>query len=131
MIRRSVARDDEPMKVMIVDDHEKMRTTLRLVVDSAGSGPHEYCECRNGAEAVATYAAFRPDAVLMDVSMPEKDGLTAAQEIIASDPKASIIMITMHPVEEYAEASRRAGAMTIVSKERLSELTGVLEGIKK
>lgn len=131
MTRRGASRHGGTMKLMIVDDHEKMRSTLRVVVDSAGFGPHEYYECRNGTEAVKSYSAFRPDAVLMDISMPEMDGLTAAQEIIASDPKASIIMITMHPVEEYAEASRRAGALSIVSKEHLSELKEVLQGIKK
>ncbi|MCK9408452.1 MAG: response regulator transcription factor [Bacteroidetes bacterium] len=114
------------MKILIVDDHDKMRIWVRSVIDTFGIGPNEYTECRNGEEAVAAFLLVRPDAVVMDISMPVMDGLMATRKIVDADPQSKIVLFTQLPVEEYVEAAARARAHSIISKEDLLKLREVL-----
>ncbi len=78
-------------KIMVVDDAQFMRVRLTKLLSGHG---YEVTEAENGDQAVKTYRAFKPDAVLMDITMPEKDGLEALAEIRGFDPNAKIIMLT-------------------------------------
>lgn len=113
--------------MLIVDDHPGMRTQVRLVVEQTHAGPHRFRECGNGAEAVAAYREFAPDAVIMDIAMPVMDGLAATRAIRAEHDDAVIVLMTQWPPEEYAEASREAGAASLVGKEKLMVLGTVLQ----
>ena len=76
-------------KVLVVDDAAFMRVRAAKVLEEAG---HEVAQAENGHEAVKQYAEWRPDAVLLDITMPEMDGLTALKEIRKIDPSARVAM---------------------------------------
>ncbi len=78
-------------KILVVDDAEFLRVRLTKMLVSDG---YEVLQAENGLVAVNTYKETRPDVVLMDVTMPEMDGLAALKEIIGFDAKARVIMLT-------------------------------------
>ncbi len=119
------------MRLLIVDDNDAMRACIRNVAELTDGGGHEIHECRNGAEAVAEYALWRPDAVVMDIEMPVMDGLAATREICRRDSHAVIVHVTQWREEEYREYSERAGAVSIVGKERLTDLPDVLSSVSR
>ncbi len=99
-------------RILIVDDTDISREMLRWTLSNAG---YEIAgEAANGQEAIAMYAALKPDLVTMDVTMPVLDGISALKKIIASDPKARVIMVTSAdaPFESvpFPVSSKVAGA---------------------
>lgn len=112
------------MSFLIVDDNSVMRRTIRRIV---GEYAGEIIECDDGAKAFSVYQKYLPDWVLMDVEMPEKDGLTAAREICGEFSAAKIIIVTKHGDAEMREAARNAGAIGYVVKENLLELHGIIK----
>lgn len=110
------------MSFLIVDDNRVMRRMIRRVISEFAD---EINECKDGAEALSAYERFKPDWVLMDVEMPEKDGLTATREIFTAYPKAHIVIVTKHGDAEMRDAAARAGACGYVMKENLLELRGI------
>src|SRR5262245_11357909 len=103
---------------MIVDDHSRMRALLRQIVVAHDD---EFVECRDGTEALAIYARTRPDWVLLDLSMPRLDGLSAATELTRNYPDARIIIVTQDDTPETREAAERAGAVAYVLKESVTD----------
>lgn len=99
--------------VMIVDDAQFMRVSLSKLLTGLG---YKVVEAENGAQAVQTYQAVIPDAVLMDVAMPEKDGLEALAEIYSFDPKAKVIMLAAVGQESTILQAVKAGAKDYVVK---------------
>jgi two-component system, chemotaxis family, chemotaxis protein CheY len=100
-------------KILIVDDAEFLRVRISKML--VGSGL-EVIEADNGLNAVNTYKANRPDAVLMDVTMPEMDGLTALKEIRAFDANARVVMLTALGQESVVLEAVKAGAKDFVVK---------------
>lgn len=100
-------------KVMVVDDAQFMRVRLTKLLVGHG---YEVVEAENGAQAVLTYQAAKPDVVLMDVTMPEKDGLEALADIRAIDPTAKVIMLTALGQESMVVQAVQAGAKDYVVK---------------
>ena len=80
------------MRVMIVDDAIFMRLTLKQIVESEGF--EVVAEASNGMEAVTFYKTERPDLVLMDITMPDMDGIEALRQIHEYDSNAEVIMIS-------------------------------------
>ncbi|MBI3762771.1 MAG: response regulator, partial [Chloroflexi bacterium] len=80
-----------------------------------GSG-HEVLEADNGVNAVSAYKTARPDAVLMDITMPEMDGLAALKEIRAADPNARVVMLTALGQESVVLEAVKSGAKDFVVK---------------
>jgi two-component system chemotaxis response regulator CheY len=78
-------------KILVVDDAAFMRVRAAKVLQDNG---HEVAQAENGLDAVKQYAEWRPDAVLMDITMPEMDGLAALKEIKKLDPAARVAMVT-------------------------------------
>src|SRR5438067_997463 len=78
-------KEDSMARVLVVDDAAFMRVRAAKVLQDSG---HEVEQAENGLEAVKKYAEWRPDAVLMDITMPEMDGLAALKEIKKIDPAA-------------------------------------------
>ena len=77
---------------------------------------HEVAEAENGREAVSKYAEWRPDAVLMDITMPVMDGLAALKEIRKLDPAARVAMVTAMGQQAIVLEALRAGAKDFVLK---------------
>lgn len=100
-------------KILIVDDAGFIRRWCTHALEGQG---HEVVEATNGREGVRTFEQFRPDAVLLDVSMPVMDGLTALQQIRALDPNARVAMLTSEGNMETVVEARRLGARDFVVK---------------
>jgi two-component system chemotaxis response regulator CheY len=101
-------------RVLVVDDAAFMR---KMVSDALSGGGHEIVgEAGNGAEAIERYQELRPDVMTLDITMPEKDGLAALQEIIAADPGAKVVMCSALGQESKVLESIKLGAKDFVVK---------------
>ena len=102
--------------VLVADDQSMVRAGFRMLL-SREPDIEVVAEAGTGREAVRLAAAVRPTVILMDIRMPELDGLAAAQEILAADPAARILMLTTFDLDEYIYAALRAGASGFVLKD--------------
>jgi two-component system, chemotaxis family, chemotaxis protein CheY len=101
-------------RVLVVDDAAFMR---KMVTDALSGGGHEIVgEAANGTEAVERFQELRPDVMTLDITMPEKDGLTALKEIIAVDPGAKVVMCSALGQESKVLESIKLGAKDFVVK---------------
>ena len=101
-------------RVLVADDAAFMR---KMVSDALVSGGHEVVgEAANGVEAVAQFRELRPDAMTLDITMPEMDGITALKEVLAFDPGAKIVMCSALGQESKVLESIKAGAKDFVVK---------------
>ena len=107
----------EPIRVLIADDQAMVRGSFRMVVDSE-PGLATVGEAGTGVEAVAMARGVRPDVVLMDIRMPEMDGIEAARQICADPgPGPRVLMLTTFDLDEYVYAALRAGASGFLLKD--------------
>ena len=101
-------------RVLVVDDAAFMR---KMVSDALTKGGHEVVgEASNGAEAVDRFQELRPEVTTLDITMPEKDGISALKEILAFDPSARVIMCSALGQESKVLESIKAGAKDFVVK---------------
>ena len=112
--------------VMIVDDAEFLRLRISRILTGNG---YQIVQADTGLSAVNLYLASRPDVVLMDITMPEMDGLTALREIKAIDPEARVIMLTALGQDSVVLEALKAGALDFVVKP--FDTKRVLETIEK
>ena len=104
------------MRVLLVDDQELMRMGFRMVTDTQ-QDLSIVGEASNGIEGVEATRRLKPDVVLMDVRMPEMDGVQATQLIVESESSARIIILTTFDLDEYVYAALRAGASGFLLKD--------------
>jgi DNA-binding NarL/FixJ family response regulator len=105
-------------RILIADDHEMVRKGLRAVLESAG---HEVCgEAATGREAVALAAKLNPDLSILDVSMPDLNGLEAAQRITSARADAEVLVLTIHDTEQMIRDVLAAGARGYLLKSDLA-----------
>ncbi len=109
--------------MLIVEDNAGMRRLLRSLL---GKLTDEIHECTTGSQAVAAYRQFQPDCVLMDIEMPELDGLAATRQILAEFPAARVVIVTQHDSAKFRADAQRAGACGFISKENLLELPALI-----
>ena len=114
------------MKILIVEDNARMRQALKSFLADWAT---EFIECADGAAAQAAYAACQPDVVLMDVELPELDGISATRQITAADPAARVIIVTNYDHTGLRDAARQAGSCGYVLKENLLDLRKLLLGV--
>src|SRR5919107_292995 len=105
----------EPMRIIITDDHALVRDGLRSMLDDE-PGLEVVGEAANGQEALELCRSLKPDLVLMDVRMPEMDGLEATRAIKQELPSTSVLMVTMHENPDYLLEALNAGAAGYVLK---------------
>ncbi|HEY1451598.1 MAG TPA: response regulator transcription factor [Solirubrobacteraceae bacterium] len=103
-------------RVLLADDQELMRMGFRMVMDTQPD-LEIVGEASNGLEAIAATRSLEPDVVLMDVRMPELDGVEATRRIVASQCSARIIILTTFDLDEYVYAALRAGASGFLLKD--------------
>jgi DNA-binding NarL/FixJ family response regulator len=106
------------VKVVIADDQALVRGGFRLILTAAGI--EVAAEAADGAQAVAATLKHRPDVVLMDIRMPQMDGIEAARRILAAGPPAAgprIIMLTTFDLDEYVYTALAAGASGFLLKD--------------
>lgn len=103
-----------PPKVLIVDDNDLMRTLLRGIL--RGEEYQIIGEARNGALALEFIERDKPDIVMLDVVMPEMDGLEALQTIKARYPATVVVMITGNPSVDNVQESIQKGAKGFIVK---------------
>jgi two-component system chemotaxis response regulator CheY len=113
-------------RVLVVDDAAFMR---KMVSDVLIKGGHEVVgEAGDGTEAVSRFQELRPEVTTLDITMPQKDGLTALREIIELDPTARVVMCSALGQETKVLESIKAGAKDFVVKpfqpERVLEAVG-------
>jgi DNA-binding NarL/FixJ family response regulator len=103
-------------RLLLADDQELMRMAFRMVMDTQPD-IDIVGEAENGRDAVAATERLEPDVVLMDVRMPEMDGVEATRLIVESRSSARIIILTTFDLDEYVYAALRAGASGFLLKD--------------
>ncbi len=97
------------IRVILADDHVVVRAGLRAVLGAA-KDIEVIGEAKNGREAVAMVERFKPDVVVMDLDMPDTDGVAATKEIVSKGLVARVLVLTMHAEEDYLVPLMEAGA---------------------
>ena len=100
-------------KVLVVDDNQFMRKRISKVLVDQG---YEVVEAEDGDEAIEVYQSSKPDATLMDVVMPSKDGIEALTGIRQADPAAIVIMLTALNQQETVVKAIQLGAKDFLTK---------------
>ena len=105
-----------PIRILIVDDHEIVRQGVRTLL--ANNRPHwQVCgEARDGREAILLAAELKPDAIILDVTMPVMGGLNAAQVILEADRDAKVLIFTMQESRTLSKLVQQSGAHGFVLK---------------
>jgi len=126
MVGSTTQEEATMAKVLIVDDAQFMRMRCAKLLEKNG---FDVVEAENGRLAVEMYQQVRPDAVLMDITMPEMDGLAALKEIRQIDPKARVAMLTALGQQGVVIEAIKAGARDFIVKP--FEQDRVLEALQK
>ena len=108
------------IRVLVADDQSMVRSGFRMLL-SGEEDIDVVAEASNGLEAVEKADRFDPDVILMDIRMPELDGLEATRRIVASDKGARILVLTTFDLDEYVYEALRAGASGFVLKDDPAE----------
>ncbi len=110
------------IRVLLADNHTLVRAGLRALLQNI-EGIQVVAEAGNGREALHLIAVHQPDLVLMDIAMPEMNGLEATAQVVKDFPQVRVIILSMHANEEYVLQALRTGAIGYVLKDAgISEL---------
>jgi DNA-binding NarL/FixJ family response regulator len=105
-----------PIHVLLADDHTLVRAGFRTLLHNL-DGITVIAEAENGREALTLIEEHRPDVVLMDVAMPQLNGLEAADRVVEAYPHTKVIILSMHPNEEYVLRALNIGAAGYLLKD--------------
>jgi DNA-binding NarL/FixJ family response regulator len=117
----------DPVRIVIADDQQLVRTGFRLIL-SAEDDLEVVAEAGDGLQAVDVVGREHPDVVLMDIRMPELDGIEATRRIVASGSRARVLMLTTFDLNEYVYEALRAGASGFLLKDTPAEQ--LAEGVR-
>jgi DNA-binding NarL/FixJ family response regulator len=116
--RQLVERARSGRRVLVVDDHAGFRTCARALLESEGFDV--VGEAADGESAVARAAEVGPDLVLLDIQLPDSDGFTVAEQLLAVDPQLRIVLVSSRDQASYGPRIEQSGAVGFVSKGDLS-----------
>ena len=109
------------LKIIIIDDHKLVREGLRSLLEGMEKPWEVVGGGANGVEAIDLARRLRPDIILLDVAMPDMNGIEAAQRILAAHPETRIIAISMHAERSFIAGMLQSGAMAYIRKESAFE----------
>jgi|WetSurMetagenome_2_1015567.scaffolds.fasta_scaffold439410_1 DNA-binding NarL/FixJ family response regulator len=119
----------KPIRVILADDHTLVRAGLRALLEKL-PGVEVVGEAADGREVLNLVKMHRPDVVLMDITMPGLNGLEAAARMASEFPEVRVIILSMHPNEEYVWRALKAGAAGyLLKKAATSELATALQRV--
>jgi DNA-binding NarL/FixJ family response regulator len=118
-------------RILVADDHEVVRRGLCALLRSQPEW--EVCgEAADGREAVARVAGLKPNVVILDIGMPNLNGLEATRQIVKADPLVKILILTLHDSEQVVREVVQAGASGFLSKtDAARELVNAVEALRK
>ena len=119
----------QKIRILLVDDHVILRDGIKALLEKRDN-IEVVAEASDGREAISKVAQFRPDVVVLDISMPLMDGLEATRQMLKEDPGIKILVLTMYDDEEYFFQLLRAGVSGYVTKKTASrELVSAIEAV--
>ena len=122
---------DDQISVLIADDHTIVRSGVRLLLE-AETDIRVVGEALNGREALELAESLQPDIVLMDITMPEMDGLEATRQLKARFPHINVLVLTMHRSDDYFFEMLKAGASGYILKgAKTSELINAVRVVQQ
>ena len=122
---------DPKIRVLLAEDHTIVREGIRSLLENSGQ-VEVVGETENGRSAVALARELKPDVAIVDVSMPELDGIEATRQIKSSDPEIQIIVLTMFEEQARVKQAFRSGASAyLVKKNAIQELLAALDAVMK
>lgn len=116
----ATSADSTPIRVLLVDDQSLIRMGFRMVLESADD-IEVVGEAADGDTGMKMVKALKPDVVLMDVRMPNMNGIEATAEIVAAYPDVKVLILTTFDLDEYAFGALRAGASGFLLKDAKPE----------
>lgn len=119
------------IKILLADDHTIVRQGLKLIL-SANSDLSVVGEAANGREAVDLAQKLKPDIVLMDVAMPELNGIEATRRMVEANPRVRVLVLSMHKEAVYVREILKAGARGYILKDAIdTELLNAVRSVAK
>lgn len=106
------------IRVLLADDHETIQQRVKAVL--AGGNFEIVASVKNGRDAVVETQRLDPDVLVIDISMPEMDGLQAARQMQSRKLRTKIVFLTVHEDEDFVTAAFAAGASAYVTKARVT-----------
>src|SRR6202011_4398947 len=117
------------LRILIADDHAAIRRGMRSLLESQPKW--EVCgEATNGREASELSAQLKPDVALLDLAMPEVNGLEAARRILKDAPETVVLILSTHEAEELTEEVLRVGVQGIILKSDAHGLIAMIESLQ-
>jgi DNA-binding NarL/FixJ family response regulator len=119
------------LRILIADDHEVARHGIRALLESHPGW--EVCgEAKDGRETVELAESLKPDLILLDIGMPNLNGLEATRQILATSPEAVILILTMHDTDHVVREVLRAGARGFLLKSDAGrDLVAAVEALQR
>ncbi|TNE73954.1 response regulator transcription factor [bacterium] len=105
----------QKLSILVADDHDIVRFGLSTVIESTGT-MYVCAEAIDGPDCVHKYLKHKPDVAILDIAMPELDGIETTKSILMHDPKAVVIILTSYISEDYLEKVIKAGAFGYIIK---------------
>ena len=108
------------LRILVADDHDLIRRGVRTLLE-AHAGWEICAEASTGREAVAKAKELEPDIAILDISMPGRSGLDVLRDLKAARPKLPVLVLSMHPEDQYGKRMLSAGAAGYMNKESAPE----------
>jgi DNA-binding NarL/FixJ family response regulator len=119
-------------RILLVDDHQVVRRGVAGLLGDVRPEWEVCGEASTGREAVAAAASLRPDVVVMDISMPDMNGLEATREILKDNPGTEVLILSMHESEQMVHDVLRAGARGYILKQDAgNDLITAMEAVRQ